>query len=189
MPDKKSDFNKVKVGDKWSMAAYGVVTGVGGNKMHVLADDGTDFTVHGESLVEAQFQFQNQYDEVKNVTKTEMQEVFKAHARVVMTVTFRKQINAKTIEQQIKAAIDEGRFKLTGGRKTGLTTLSKEIAAGEARTMVGRHYGQVDNAGRVKFVDMEAERDQTKDYDTRTRQVDPRTIEELIAAGTKYVLK
>ena len=55
--------------------------------------------------------------------------------------------------------------------------------------MVGRHYGAVDEFGRIHFVDMEIERDITKSYDNRMRLVDPRTIKYLIVNNVKYILK
>jgi hypothetical protein len=71
---------------------------------------------------------------------------------------------------------------------------AKEILAsvivGKERTMVGRHYGSVNEFGRVSFIDMEIEKDTTKaDYDSRTRQVDPRTINWMIIRGVKYKTK
>ena len=60
---------------------------------------------------------------------------------------------------------------------------------GKLRVMKGRHYGHVDDLGRVHFIDMELKKDATKDYDTRSRQVDPRTIQYLIVNKVKYTLK
>lgn len=60
---------------------------------------------------------------------------------------------------------------------------------GEERTMKGRHYGATDPGGRYHFVDMEQENDSSKDYDTRNRLVDPRTLNWLIVNGVKYQVK
>ena len=55
--------------------------------------------------------------------------------------------------------------------------------------MVGRHYGVTDEYGRIRFIDMEADWDKTKEHDTRSRLVDPRTISCLILRGIKYCVK
>jgi len=65
----------------------------------------------------------------------------------------------------------------------------KTALEGEERTMVGRHYGSQDEFGRIKFIDMDAKLDPAKDYDTRQRLVDPRTLNWLILKGVKYIVK
>jgi hypothetical protein len=64
-----------------------------------------------------------------------------------------------------------------------------KVIPGKLRVMKGRHYGNVDELGRVHFIDMEITKDASKDYDTRSRQVDPRTIQHLIINKVKYILK
>ena len=54
--------------------------------------------------------------------------------------------------------------------------------------MIGRHYGEVTEFGRIKFIDMEEEKTPGT-YDNRIRQVDPRTINWFIARGVKYEVK
>ena len=55
--------------------------------------------------------------------------------------------------------------------------------------MKGRHYGNIDDLGRIHFIDMEVEKGDNPDYDGRSRQVDPRTIQYLIVNNVKYTLK
>ena len=76
----------------------------------------------------------------------------------------------KTMEAAIKKAVKHG-------------------LEGEERVMIGRHYGASDDFGRVHFVDMEVVKDASKDYDTRMRLVDPRTLQHLIVNNVKYNLK
>ena len=83
-----------------------------------------------------------------------------------------------------------------GGKILSEAEFKKKIASavsdalvGEERTMVGRHYGSQDEFGRIRFIDMEEKKDDTKDYDTRQRLVDPRTICWLILRGVKYKVK
>jgi hypothetical protein len=59
---------------------------------------------------------------------------------------------------------------------------------GELRIMKGRHYGNMDDLGRIQFIDMEADRG-TSEHDGRNRQVDPRTIQSITVNGVKYNLK
>jgi len=65
----------------------------------------------------------------------------------------------------------------------------KRALEGEERLMVGRHFGSLDVNSRLHFVDMQIAKDPSKDYDTRNRLVDPRTINYFICRGVKYQVK
>ena len=60
---------------------------------------------------------------------------------------------------------------------------------GENRAMKGRHYGNVDEFGRIQFIDMEETKGTNPEYDARLRQVDPRTLRALIINKVKYTKK
>lgn len=55
--------------------------------------------------------------------------------------------------------------------------------------MIGRHYGNLNEFGRLSFIDMEEIKDSSKPYETRIRQVDPRNLLWLIVDGIKYIVK
>lgn len=60
---------------------------------------------------------------------------------------------------------------------------------GETRIMRGKHYGSVNDLGRLSFIDMEVTPDPKRTDDSRIRQVDPRTLQYVIVNKVKYILK
>jgi len=109
-----------------------------------------------------------------------------------MTVNFNKQVKAPDVVKRIVEEL----YANKGGKiisEAEFTRRAKSIVndalIGENRTMIGRHYGEMTDLGRVQFVDMEQSRDTSKDYDNRLRQVDPRTLQCLVVRNVKYILK
>jgi hypothetical protein len=129
-------------------------------------------------------------------TMTELAEIFSNSSRMAMTVCFTTKPTEKTkkdyeFEKQCK--IDEilnASFSKTQSLVEDLieNPITRTIP-GKTRIMKGRHYGHMDELGRIHFIDMEITKDPSKDYDTRSRQVDPRTIQWLIVNKVKYTLK
>ena len=127
---------------------------------------------------------------------TELAELFINSPRIAMTVAFYKKDVEKTkkaYEAEKKAIIQ----KVVDAKVSDIPSLLNElienplskVIPGELRVMKGRHYGNVDELGRIHFVDMELTSLVGKDYDSRIRQVDPRTIQYLIVNNVKYTLK
>lgn len=127
---------------------------------------------------------------------TELAEIFINSPRMAITVCYITKATEKTkrdfdLEKNNKIAeIQNASLKNASALLSDLieNPITKVIP-GKERVMKGRHYGNVDDLGRVHFIDMEIKRDPTKDYDTRSRQVDPRTIQYLIVNKVKYTLK
>jgi len=127
---------------------------------------------------------------------TELADIFNHSARVAMTVAY---ITKPT--EKLKRDYDlEKSTKIAEITNASLSNAAKLLAdlidnpitrniPGKLRVMKGRHYGHIDELGRIHFIDMELQRDNSKDYDTRSRQVDPRTIQWLIVGKVKYTLK
>lgn len=123
-------------------------------------------------------------EEKKN--KTELAEIFLANSRIAMTVCFLKQVKEADVVSEILTEMQNAKLSdIEKAIKKGV----KKAITGEERVMVGRHYGEINELGRVHFVDMEVVKDLTKSYDVRLRQVDPRTIIYLIVNNIKYSLK
>lgn len=127
---------------------------------------------------------------------TELAEIFVNSPRIAMTVCFITKDTEKTkkdFEAEKLAKITEIQNASLKNAEALLSDLIEHpitrTIPGKERVMKGRHYGGVDDLGRVHFIDMEIKRDPTKDYDTRSRQVDPRTIQFLIVNKVKYILK
>ena len=127
---------------------------------------------------------------------TELAELFISSPRIAMTVSYITKATEKTkkdYEHEKRAKIDQ----ILNATLSTTPSLLEELienpiskwTPGHLRVMKGRHYGHVDELGRIHFIDMELQRDPSKDYDTRSRQVDPRTIQWLIINKVKYTLK
>lgn len=129
-------------------------------------------------------------------TMTELAEIFISSPRIAMTVAYITKSTEKLkkdYEAEKSAKIKEIQ---NASLKTAESLLNDLIEnpitrniPGKLRVMKGRHYGNMDDLGRVHFIDMELSKDPSKDYDTRSRQVDPRTIQWLIVNKVKYTLK
>lgn len=185
-------FNKLKSGSKLSETQYYVVDRVdnASNSVTLKNDTGELITVDSmyaeNCLVSA-----DQYTSEKVMSRTDITNLFLSSTNVVLTVNYNKQVKEDDVKKQLYAL-----YPNKGGKILSEADFKKKIAAaitdalvGEERTMVGRHYGSQDEFGRVRFIDMEEDRDASKDYDTRQRLVDPRTINWLILKGVKYKVK
>jgi hypothetical protein len=136
------------------------------------------------------------YEKEEEKSMTELADLLVNSPRIAMTVAYITKASEKTkrdfdLEKSAKIAeIQNASLKNASALLSDLieNPITKAIP-GKLRVMKGRHYGNVDDLGRVHFIDMEIKRDTTKDYDTRSRQVDPRTIQYLIINKVKYTLK
>jgi hypothetical protein len=129
-------------------------------------------------------------------TMTELADLLVNSPRIAMTVAYITKADQKTkkdFDAEKNAKINEIQNASLKNASALLSDLIENpitrVIPGKLRVMKGRHYGNVDDLGRVHFIDMEIKRDPTKDYDTRSRQVDPRTIQFLIINKVKYTLK
>ena len=178
-----------------SESSFYVVQSIKAGKVEVKDDHGHDITL-SERYVNEICISADSYDTEEKKTMTELAEIFIGSPRIAMTVAYITKGDVKS-----KRDFDlEKSEKIAEIQNASLATASKLLEdlienpiartiPGKLRVMKGRHYGHVDELGRIHFIDMELKRDVTKDYDTRSRQVDPRTIQWLIVNKVKYILK
>ena len=181
------DFKQLTKGEVLSESQYYTVEKIAGNRVQLVNDHGENIVVD-ENYVNNCLSSASQFSETKKVTKTELAEIVVSNARQSMTVCYNKQVQQKDVLAEIS--------NIYGELGIGMTQkdFDKKIKAalnlkGEERVMVGRHYGNVDVNGRIQFIDMNIKRDGSKDYDTRQRLVDPRTVNYVIVGNVKYELK
>lgn len=186
---------KLKKGSILSETSFFIVDEVVGNSVKVTDDFGNKVVITSQ-YVEDILNFADQSSKEEKLLITKLAELFINSPRIAMTVAFMKKDTPKT-----KTAIKEEKAKMVekfqNAKVSEIATLVeeftenpiKDIIPGELRVMKGRHCGNVDDLGRVAFVDMEQNKEVGKDYDSRLRQVDPRTIQYLIVGNTKYSLK
>jgi hypothetical protein len=158
-----------------------------------MVDDFDNQLVLGNAYVEKILTSADIFEKEEKKTMTELAELFINSPRIAMTVAFVKKDTDKTK----KAYEAEKQSKIQQIQNAKVSDLPKllndlienplsKVIPGEVRVMKGRHYGQIDDLGRVQFVDMEIPGTNTA---AKFRQVDPRSIQYLIISGIKYILK
>lgn len=189
------NIRKLVPGSILSETSFFIVKGVKPNAIAVVDDYGNDIDI-GNEYVEKILSSADIYDKEEKKTMTELADILINSPRIAMTVAFFKKDVAKSktaYNKEVQEAIDKVRnanLSVVEGMLRNLVEnpISKVIP-GELRVMKGRHYGSIDDLGRIQFVDMEQTKETGKDYDTRLRQIDPRTIQYIIVGGTKFLLK
>lgn len=185
----------IEPGSVLSETSFYVVKEVQHAKVIVIDDYGHEITL-GKPYVEQITVSADHFESEEKKSMTELAELFINSPRIAMTVAFITKETEKTkkdFEAEKIAKINE----IQNASLKNATALLSDLIEnpitraipGKLRVMKGRHYGSVDDLGRIHFIDMEIKRDTSKDYDTRSRQVDPRTIQFLIINKVKYILK
>lgn len=185
----------LKVGEILSETSFYTIKNIKDNAVELIDDLGNSLTI-SKKYIEKIINSADFFEATEEKTMTELAELFINSPRIAMTVAFFKKDQAKTkkaYEAEKKAKIEEIQSARVADVPKLLNDLIEnplsKVIPGELRIMKGRHYGSIDELGRIQFIDMEQSRDASKDYDTRLRQVDPRTIQYIIVGGVKYQLK
>jgi len=175
----------IKKGQILSESQFYVVDSVTATSIIVIDDDNNKIEL-SKTYADKVLSSAHDFAKEEKITKTQLAEIFMANPRVAMTVCFFKQVKEADITAEIIKAYEGSTIKTM---EAAIKKAVKRGLEGEERVMVGRHYGASDDFGRVHFIDMEVVKDGTKDYDTRMRLVDPRTLQYLIVNNIKYNLK
>lgn len=182
---KKINFSKLKAGEVLSEQQFYTVKKVVGNKVQ-LENDNKENIVVTSDYAESCLTSAIQYKDEKPVSKTEAAQIFLSHSGTAITVNFNKQVKEADVVSEIMTTYQGSTPK---DFEKALKKSIKGALEGTERTMVGRHYGELNELGRVQFIDMEEAKASGKDYDSRLRQVDPRSINWFVSRGTKYIVK
>lgn len=184
-------YKDLKVGEKLSETQYYSVEKIGKEKILLINDHGETIVVD-KNYVETCLTSAIQYEKEEKVNRTEVINKFLSSPGVVMAVNYNKQVKEKDALDAMKSI-----YPNKGGKMLSEVDYAKKakeilssVITGEERTMIGRHYGSINEFGRMPFIDMEKVKDPAKaEYDSRMSQVDPRTINWLIVRGVKYIVK
>jgi|ERR1044072_9302601 hypothetical protein len=186
-------FKNLRTGEKLSEVQYYSVKAVNAKaKTAVLVTDAGEEVEVDEKYIQDNMASSVQYDSEKEINRTDAAALFIASPGVVMTVNYNTQVKEKDALTAMEAIYPNkgGKMLSESDYKKKAKEIISSVIIGKERTMIGRHYGSVNEFGRVSFIDMEIIKDATKaDYDSRTRQVDPRTINWMIIKGVKYTVK
>lgn len=186
--DKKktiTNFSTLKKGDVLSETQFYKVIKTSGDKVQLQNDNGEDIVV-GKPYVESLLNSANQFTETKKVSMTEAATIFQNSTNIAVTVNFNTKVKEADVVKEIMDTFEGSTMK---SMESAVKKAIKTALEGKERTMIGRHYGHMNELGRISFIDMEETKDPSKDYDTRTRLVDPRTLNWLVVRGVKYVVK
>jgi hypothetical protein len=190
----------VKVGTILSETSFYVVEDLRNDKIIVRDDLGNKITM-GEPYVNQICVSADSFETEEKKSMTELAEIFINSPRIAMTVAFYKKDVEKTkttYNKEVADAISQVQnakvSEVEGLLKKLIETPISRVIPGELRVMKGRHHGHIDELGRVHFIDMELPKQlkvsqDGSTYDTRKREVDPRTIQWLIVNKVKYILK
>lgn len=183
-------FSNLKVGEKLSEVQFYSVVKIVGDRVELKTDAGKSIVVD-KGIVESYLTSASQFTTEVSILRTEMAALFLSSPGVAMTVNFNTQVKEKDALDAMAAIYPNkgGKMLSEADYKKKAKEILSSVITGKERTMVGRHYGSVNEFGRVSFIDMEIDKEDGKDYDTRTRQVDPRTINWMIIRGVKYTVK
>lgn len=182
-------FKELKVDESLSETQFYKVSKLTLDKVQLITDDGQSIVVD-KNYVDKHLISASQFDIEKPITKTEAANLFISNPNVVMTVNYNKQAKEVDVKEELyKLYGNKGKIQSEADYKKRVNNIVKSVMVGEERTITGRHFGLVTELGRVQFIDMEEKKDLAKDYDTRLRQVDPRTINYIILKSIKYKVK
>jgi hypothetical protein len=116
------------------------------------------------------------FESEEKVSRTEMVEILLNAKECVFTVTFRKKVQAKDIEDILSSIKSDAELK-------NKKDLAKQLSEGQETTITGYLVKAEEKLGRSTIIDL------AQDFNKGWRQVDHRTIEELIIKNVKYTLK
>lgn len=188
-------LKNLKKGSILSETSFYIVKEVRRNSVDVVDDLGNDLQI-GVEYVNAVLSSADYFEKEEKKNMTELADLFINSPRVAMTVAFYKKDVAKTkkaYEAEVNAAIAQVQnakvSEVEGLLRNLVVNPISKVIPGDLRVMKGRHYGNIDDLGRVHFVDMEQDKGTKADYDARMRQIDTRTIQYIIVNKVKYSLK
>jgi hypothetical protein len=161
---------KIQTGAVYSRQSFGTVVGESFDSVTVRNEDGLEWSV-SRSIFNEEFVVADQVSSESIVNQTELIEQIVKNPRTAMTIHFRKKVNPADVTKALRAALEDVE---PGSRK--FASAVKEAVAGEPRTMIGRHYADFDDRGRLNFIE----------HGKGLRLVDPRTVEFAIVRGVKY---
>ena len=173
----KWDQKKLKVGNWFSEMQYYQITNKSGRECDctIYNEDRERYSIPEEQLYDmySSTLFSNE----EKITRTSMVEILMNAKDCVFTVTFRTKVTPKDIEEVLSTVKSDKQLHSES------KALSKQMVEGKLTTISGFLVKAEEKLGRSTIIELSA------DYGKGWRQVDHRTVEELIIKNTKYTLK
>jgi hypothetical protein len=183
----KLDYSQIKKDSIISEVQYYKITSDGRWRM----ENGESINI-GQGYVESAEMFSaDQVNGEVKVTATELVDLVLKNTSKAMTIHYHKALKPEDITQKIV----ENLYSNNGGKLLSkeefakrAKKLSKHLILGEERIIRGYHKGYLsDNKAFLNFTDMDIDRDMSKTYDTRNRQVNLRGLISVTVNNIKYI--
>jgi hypothetical protein len=188
LPEAKThpvSFTNVKAGSILSEVQFYTVSQKTPTGVIVVNERGESITLN-KRYVETCLVSADQYVEKQNISRTELSQLILGTANTAMLINYNKKVKEDDVVNEISEAYENSTPK--EARKK-MADAIKRALKGEERVIIGYHQGHLDSNGRLHFIDMEEEKDEAKNYDTRHRLVDFRTLNSAVIKGVLYVVK
>lgn len=183
-----ANSKELKTGEVLSENQFYKVVGIGHDVVELENVDGFSIKVSKE-YVDKHLNSAHQYAKGEKVSQTRLIELLLKNERIAMTVNFNKKLK---VADQKKKIYDL--YPNKGGKIQSEAAFKKAVneaidMKGEERAMVGYHYGDQYDTGRLKFIDMEETAERKGAHDPKIKQVNPQTLNWIIVKGVKYIKK
>jgi len=151
-------------------------------------EDGNEVTIEGNNLLNC-VSSASSYTTTIECSRTEIVEKFNNNPQTLMTVNYNLKVKEADVVKQIQELYpNKGKIVSKNDFNRAVKKAVSAGLKGVERTAVGKHSDHVDSFGRYLFIDVEKEKDSTKNNDNRLISIDPRTINWLIVNGVKYIV-
>lgn len=171
---KRTDASGVQVGDVFTRHSAGTVTDVTFNRIMLKNAEGKEWEID-KAIVEAEFSFANHIQgPTEKLNRTELIEKIKENSRQAMTITYNKKVEGKNVAELLA----KGQNDKTD--RAWVQEVNKAMQ-GDERALTGHHSNAYTAHGHLYF--------NCLGETTGIRQVDLRTVKELIVNNTRYQLK
>lgn len=178
--ENKLDQTKLKAGDKLSRISYMTVTGneTAHGSVLVKNEDGLEWSI-GKDILAQECYSADQFNEIKEVSRTELIEIFNNVGDAVFTVNFDKLPTADDFLELTRTN--------PGNLIRSYDDMKKDFKKlkGENRTLVGYLVKPENGFGRSLVIELDGKNEAKKAF----KQVDHRSLNSLIVKNIKYIVK
>src|SRR6188508_162613 len=173
---------EIKKGDKLSRTSYMEVISTNGRETEVT-NGVKKWSISNDILI-SESKSATWFNETKVLSATSVCEVLEQTNGAVFSVTFTKQVDEEKLAEYLEG---EDKKISKSASITDYKYLAKSFLQGEKRTLIGYLIDTKQEFGRYKVIDLELQFKDSSKYNIR--QVDSKTISELIFNGVKYKVK
>lgn len=174
--DTRTNAKELQVGDYLSRVSYMQVLKRDMDTLLVTNEEGYVWTIQEQVLANEAYSA-TQFNETKQVSRTELIEVLEDAGDTIFSVTFNKKVSQKDVVSALY------NLDVLPEKQTDIRKLVKSFLEGEERTLVGYLVQTEPKMGRSTVVDLEAK----GGYNLRL--VDHRTIKSITIRNVRYELK